>query len=47
MKKQEAFMMKRFLGLILALCLILGIAAEAAAAGKPVFSQRRVPSASP
>ena len=40
MKKQEAFMMKRFLGLILALCLILGIAAEAAAAGKPVFSQQ-------
>ena len=33
-------MMKRFLGLILALCLILGIAAEAAAAGKPVFSQQ-------
>ena len=40
MKKQEAFMMKRFLGLVLALCLILGIAAEAAAAGKPVFSQQ-------
>ena len=33
-------MMKRFLGLVLALCLILGIAAEAAAAGKPVFSQQ-------
>ncbi len=37
---QEAFMMKRFLGLILVLCLIFGIAAEAAAAGKPAFTQQ-------
>ena len=33
-------MMKRLLGIILALCLILGIAAEAAAAGKPAFTQQ-------